>query len=66
MGIEPTWDLFEPHTGFEDQGRHQVAGHLQFVWASLSPDVKAGLFYLPGAFGQNRFTLYLSGCPALP
>jgi hypothetical protein len=25
MGIEPTWDFVEPHTGFEDQERHQVA-----------------------------------------
>jgi hypothetical protein len=23
MGIEPTWDPYEPHTDFEDQGRHQ-------------------------------------------
>ena len=23
MGIEPTWDSYEPHTGFEDQGHHQ-------------------------------------------
>ena len=29
MGIEPTWDFVEPHTGFEDQERHQVARHLQ-------------------------------------
>ncbi len=28
MGIEPTRDLFKPHTGFEDQERHQAAGHL--------------------------------------
>ncbi len=28
MGIEPTRDFIEPHTGFEDQGRHQAAGHL--------------------------------------
>ena len=28
MGIEPTWDFVEPHTGFEDQERHQVAPHL--------------------------------------
>ncbi len=27
MGIEPTRDLFKPHTGFEDQERHQAAGH---------------------------------------
>ena len=25
MGIEPTWDFVEPHHGFEDQERHQVA-----------------------------------------
>ncbi len=25
MGIEPTWDLVESHTGFEDRERHQVA-----------------------------------------
>ncbi len=25
MGIEPTWDFVEPHAGFEDQERHQVA-----------------------------------------
>ena len=24
MGIEPTWDPYEPHTDFEDQGRHQA------------------------------------------
>ena len=28
MGIEPTWDFVESHTGFEDQERHQVAPHL--------------------------------------
>ena len=28
MGIEPTWDFVEPHAGFEDQERHQVALHL--------------------------------------
>ena len=28
MGIEPTRDFVEPHTGFEDQGRHQAASHL--------------------------------------
>ncbi len=31
MGIEPTRDFVEPHTGFEDQGRHQAASHLQVV-----------------------------------
>lgn len=29
MGIEPTWDLVESHTGFEDQERHQAASHLR-------------------------------------
>ena len=29
MGIEPTWDFVEPHAGFEDQERHQVALHLR-------------------------------------
>ena len=29
MGIEPTWDFVEPHHGFEDQERHQVALRLQ-------------------------------------
>jgi hypothetical protein len=29
MGIEPTWDWIEPHAGFEDQERHQVAPHLR-------------------------------------
>ena len=29
MGIEPTWDFVEPHAGFEDQERHQVAPHLR-------------------------------------
>ncbi len=24
MGIEPTRDPSEPHTGFEDQGHHQI------------------------------------------
>jgi hypothetical protein len=28
MGIEPTRNLIEPHTGFEDLERHQAAGHL--------------------------------------
>jgi hypothetical protein len=28
MGIEPTRDFVEPHTGFEDQGHHQDADHL--------------------------------------
>ncbi len=28
MGIEPTRDFVEPHTGFEDQERHQAARHL--------------------------------------
>jgi hypothetical protein len=28
MGIEPTWDFVEPHVGFEDRERHQVALHL--------------------------------------
>ena len=23
MGIEPTWDSYEPHTDFEDQGHRQ-------------------------------------------
>jgi hypothetical protein len=31
MGIEPTWDFVEPHHGFEDQERHQVALRLH-VW----------------------------------
>ena len=29
MGVEPTQSSFEPHTGFEDQERHQVALHLR-------------------------------------
>ena len=29
MGIEPTWDFVEPHHGFEDQERHQVALRLR-------------------------------------
>ena len=29
MGIEPTWNFVESHTGFEDQERHQVALHLR-------------------------------------
>ena len=29
MGIEPTWDFVEPHLGFEDQERHQVALRLR-------------------------------------
>jgi hypothetical protein len=24
MGIEPTWNFVEPHTGFEDQAKHQL------------------------------------------
>ena len=24
MGIEPTWELIDSHTGFEDQERHQA------------------------------------------
>ena len=27
MGIEPTWRLFSRHTGFEDQGSHQIYLH---------------------------------------
>ncbi len=30
MGIEPTWDLVEPHAGFEDQERHQNALRLRY------------------------------------
>lgn len=30
MGIEPTWDWLKPHTGFEDQERHQAASHLRW------------------------------------
>ena len=29
MGIEPTWNFVESHTGFEDQERHQIALHLR-------------------------------------
>ena len=29
MGIEPTWNFVEPHHGFEDQERHQVALRLR-------------------------------------
>jgi hypothetical protein len=29
MGIEPTRDFVEPHTGFEDRERHQAALHLR-------------------------------------
>jgi hypothetical protein len=36
MGIEPTWDFVEPHTGFEDQERHQVAPHLHSGWMRIS------------------------------
>ncbi len=35
MGIEPTWDLVEPHAGFEDQERHQVAFRLRGEIISL-------------------------------
>ena len=35
MGIEPTWDLVEPHTGFEDQERHQAALRLRGEIGSL-------------------------------
>ena len=45
MGIEPTWDFVEPHTGFEDQERHQVAPHLR---------AKNSLCRVTGAFGQIR------------
>ncbi len=34
MGIEPTQDPFEPYTGFEDQGHHQMP-------------VTSGLAFLP-------------------
>src|ERR1035437_5159131 len=29
MGIEPSWEFVEPHHGFEDLERHQVALRLQ-------------------------------------
>ena len=35
MGIEPTRDFVEPHTGFEDQGRHQATVHLQLVFGAV-------------------------------
>ena len=38
MGIEPTWDFVEPHLGFEDQERHQVA--LRLLTVSLYPSNK--------------------------
>ena len=36
MGIEPTWDFVEPHHGFEDQERHQVALRLPNISTCLS------------------------------
>ena len=36
MGIEPTWDFVEPHHGFEDQERHQVALRLPNTSICLS------------------------------
>jgi hypothetical protein len=38
MGIEPTRDLIEPHTGFEDLERHQAAGHLPTDKAPATDD----------------------------
>jgi hypothetical protein len=43
MGIEPTWDFVEPHTGFEDQERHQVAPHLRT--GSLRRLLMTGVIY---------------------
>jgi hypothetical protein len=37
MGIEPTWNFVEPHAGFEDQERHQVALHLRSHAADHCP-----------------------------
>ena len=36
MGIEPTWNFVEPHHGFEDQERHQVALRLLYVFICQS------------------------------
>jgi len=36
MGIEPTWNFVEPHHGFEDQERHQVALRLQAYYVSAA------------------------------
>ena len=32
MGIEPTRDPYEPHTDFEDQGRHQAPITSAIIW----------------------------------
>ena len=44
MGIEPTWDFVEPHAGFEDQERHQVAPHLRAGWIRRLPGADAKWF----------------------
>ena len=49
MGIEPTWDFVEPHAGFEDQERHQVALHLRSVEPGGFPTRKRGTT-LPARF----------------
>ena len=56
MGIEPTWNFVEPHHGFEDQERHQVAlrphGDEPRCGRKLPPHSPAGMFIkrvTPGA-----------------
>ena len=66
MGIEPTWDFVEPHHGFEDQERHQVALRLredaprrrmapQGPASTFSTRVTSGavMKQLPGHFNLN-------------
>lgn len=38
MGIEPTRDPYEPHTGFEDQGHHQApfTSETRILWHFLA------------------------------
>ena len=53
MGIEPTWDFVEPHTGFEDQERHRAASHLQTGWPRRLP--LAGVIVFRRAVSHQQF-----------
>ena len=53
MGIEPTWDFVEPHAGFEDQERHQVAPHLHTKSMPRLP--KGGVVHFRRAVSHHYF-----------
>ena len=53
MGIEPTWDFVEPHHGFEDQERHQVALRLQDVFIFVYNNHLGNIFMASPIFLLN-------------